>query len=469
MPIAPPLNAMWKPELTESVETPLFRALCDAIARDVRAGRLSEGTRMPTHRALAHELGLARGTVARAYSEAERIGILESEVGRGTFVAGDRSLASSLESLTHLDPDLIDLSLNFPLYQQDPDLAPALRRLAKNPRLAELTRYQNQSGMPRHRVAGARWLKTCGLDVGSEDIVVTAGSQHAITISLSSICEPGDVVAVEELTYPGIRATAQMLHLKLIGIEMDDEGMIPESFEAACQKRRVRALFTVPTVHNPTTATLSAVRREAIARIAIQHGVAIVEDDVHRMQAPAAAPPIRTHAPAHTFYVGTVSKAFVGGLRIAYLVVPPQFLETVNQRILATSWMIPPLNAEIMAEWIEDGTVERVVASKCAEANRRQEIAREILGSERVFSQPGSTFLWLRLPSDRESAAFTVEARRKGVAVTPMETFDIGGRKKTPAIRVCIGCVDSEARLRKGLEAVRDLLHQRADSGMAIV
>lgn len=451
---------MWNPELPPAGSVPLFRVLCDTIARDVREGRLQPGARLPTHRELSRQLGLARGTVARAYSEAERLGLLESEVGRGTFVR-ESELATDFEQMAYSTRDhgLLDLSLNFPLYHLDPDLSAVLREVADSPRAYELTRYQDRAGMPAHRAAGADWLARCGIDVRSDDVVITAGAQHAITVALASSVRPGEVVLAADLTYPGIRAAAQHLGFKLAGIKTDAQGIVPEAFAAACVRMRVRALYVVPSIQNPTTATLSAERREELARIAREHDVLIVEDDVHRLIDPDGPLPIHTLAPDSVFYIGSLSKVCVGGLRIAYMVPPRHAMQAVQQSILATCWMVPPLNAEIAARWIEDGTADRVVRAKREESQARLELAHQVLGSG-FASQPGSSFVWLSLPEDRESAEFTEAARRRGVLITPMEVFDLGGPAKPQAVRVCLGCVEDRGSLVRGLEIVRDLLRE---------
>jgi DNA-binding transcriptional MocR family regulator len=202
---------MWKPQLPDDSREPLFRRIVQAMADDIASGRLVAGTRLPPHRDLADELVIARGTVARAYREAERLGLLRSQVGRGTSVLapddGERAYSSLLEAPTVLR----DLSTNSPLSGIDPDPAEVLRRLAERPDRKALLRYHPPAGVRRHRLAGVQWLARMDVEASVEDVVLCAGAQHALFVVLSHLAPRAPVLYVEELTYPGIHGVAEAL------------------------------------------------------------------------------------------------------------------------------------------------------------------------------------------------------------------------------------------------------------------
>jgi DNA-binding transcriptional MocR family regulator len=129
-----------------------------------------------------------------------------------------------------------------------------------------------------------------------DQTIVTVGSQHAITVLYSTLLRPGDTVLAAELTYPGMKGIAQMAGLRLRGIAMDEEGMLPHAIEAACLESSAKALYCVPTVQNPTCATMSQKRRKEIAQVAEAHDLLIIEDDVHAFMLENAPSPLSLFA-----------------------------------------------------------------------------------------------------------------------------------------------------------------------------
>jgi len=442
---------MWRPEIEQALEPP-YLAIVGALNTDIGAGRLRWGDRLPTHRELADTLHVAIGTVSRAYKEAERRGLVRGEVGRGTFVGGSgpSPMSSLLEPVAH-ESAVIDLSCNYPVYGEGPDLADTLRRLSQKCDLRHLLRYQPHAGLLRHRTAGADWASRYGINTAADSVLVCNGAQHALAVVLSAIAEPGDLVVTEGLTYPGMKVLANMLRLKLMGLPMDENGLMPGGFESVCRKRRVRALYLMPTIQNPTGTTLPEARRRRIARIAAEYDVAIVEDDVHRLLAEDPPPPLQTLAPERTYFVAGLSKAVTGGLRIGYLIAPPHAVERLIQSLWATCWMVAPLTAEIATVWIEDGTADQVLARKRDEARARQDMARHLLNGLSYRTSPHSFHLWLRLPGEWDGASFAVEARRRGVAITPADAFAVGKTFVSNEVRVCLGAAEDRNQLEKGL------------------
>ncbi len=449
-------HLLWKPALA-GAHGPLYRAIVAALRSDIEQGRLHPGDRLPTQRSLAAALGLGLGTVTHAYKEAERQGLLSSRVGRGSFVASP----TPSDPLGLPDTRLVEMSVDLPIHTEDPDLASALQKIARKDGVQRLLRYHDHAGTARHRQAGAVWAERFGMPAGPDDILVCAGSQHALTVALMCSTAAGDVVLCDELTYPGIRAIARQLQLSLESIPMDAGGMRPRAIEAACKRRRVRALYCVPSFHNPTTTQLDGDRRQAIARLAIKHDVVVLEDDVHRLMSETPAAPLSTLAPDHGFFVASFSKAVTGGLRVAFLVPPAAYVRRATDAIWATVFMVPTLTVEVAATWIEDGTADAVVAAKHAEAGRRQDILRRLLADAHYDAQPHGYYAWLHLPDPWTSADFAAEARRRGVAVTPSSAFFMGAGRPPPAVRVCLAAPETREQMTRGLETLRGLLDEQ--------
>src|SRR5262249_26975270 len=199
---------------------------------------------------------------------------------------------------------------------------------------------------------------------------------------------PGDVVLAERLTYPGARRLSDLLHLTLKGVDIDGEGIRPDSFEKACRALAPKLLYCTPTIQNPTASVMPPGRRREIARIAAAHGVALVEDDTYGLLSPERPRPLAAHAPDSGFYIASLSKTIAPGLRVAYLLCPRKHAERVAAAIRSTTWMAAPLMAEIAAVWIEDGTADASLGKKRREIGEREKLAGSRPHGHRIRTPP---------------------------------------------------------------------------------
>ena len=137
---------------------------------------------------------------------------------------------------------------------------------------------------------------------------MSPGAHPALLGILGLVAKAGDVVLCEALTYPGIRSIAAQLGLKLVGLPMDEEGIDADAFADACKRFNPKALYLNPTLHNPTTHTISEPRRIAIAAVARRFGVPIIEDDALRLLAARRPPPFAALAPDITWHIAGLAK-----------------------------------------------------------------------------------------------------------------------------------------------------------------
>ena len=460
---------MWVPDIA-SRSGPLYQAIVDALAEDTARGLLAAGQRLPTHRELAERLAVTVGTVTRAYAEAARRGLVSGEVGRGTFARG---WAVTESSVVERDVSHVDLSVNHPPISGDldpgPPLAGTMTQLVQSRELTGLMGYAPDGGSEAHRAAGAEWIRRSGLEATAEHVLVTSGSQHGLTAVLATLLRPGDLVLTESLTYAGMKALAELLHVRLQGLPMDAHGLRPDAFEDACRTGAARALYCVPTLQNPTAAVMPESRRREVAAIARAHGVLIVEDDVYGLLLDPAPPPLTSFAPEISYYLTGTAKILAPGLRVGYLLAPPGEWARLVGGVRATTWMAAPLMAEIAARWIADGTADEARRRKRVEMAARQAVAREVLGRYRMQSQPESFHLWLSLPDPWRSDAFAAHARRRGVLVGPSQTFLVGPGAAPAAVRVCLGPPRDRDQLRKGLRTLAEAIEERPEAMAMIV
>lgn len=453
----------WVPDLSVQ-RGPHYLALANAIGAAVAEGSLRPGDRLPPRRALAHRLGLSVNTVSSAYVEAQRRGYVVGEVGRGTFV---RTVAD--EPGQHFiggrPRDLIDLSICRPC-------RPVSYTRSVQAALAALSRTSDQEamlacrpivGFEAHRSAAARWLSDLGIDAPPDRIILTNGCQHALLVALSTLAEPGAAVATEALTDHGTIALAAILHLQLLGLPVDDGGILPDAFEAACRSHSLAALVTTASLNNPTSSLMPEDRRRRIAAIARDHAVPILENGVFSALVEPGPPPLATLHPDNGYYVTSFTKCAMSGLRVGYLVGPERDMPRLAARVRTTSWMATPIVAEIASQWITDGTMSQLVDTQKAELSARQAIVDAILHGHDYSSHPTGHNVWLPLPSPWRAENFVAQARVRGVSVARAEPFVVGRLPEPHAVRLSVGAARSAAELEQGLMAVRDLLQHSGE------
>jgi len=445
----------WTPAISDR-SGPIYRSIADALAEDVAQGRLKPGTRLPTHRDLAYRLGVTIGTITRAYAEGEKRGLLAGEVGRGTFVR------PSTENIMIEDQssEPINLTTVVPgtVATVAPIVAARMKAVAEDQNFFGLLTYHPYGGSERHRAAGAAWMQSLGIDADPARVLISAGAQHGILIAFGTLARAGDTVVSECLSYGSVRATAELLGLKLRGLAMDEQGLLPDAFDAACRSGKVRIVYCLPTLHNPTTLIMPADRRAAIAEIARRHDVMIVEDDIYRPLAKNPPPPISFYAPERTVTIAGLSKALMPGLRVAYLHSPAAVSGTLSGAVRASVMMTNPIINEVAAQMIESGDAGRIMQANRVDAARRQEIARKTMPKVFDHCEKEAAHLWLPLPEPWTSASFVAAARERGVSIWPAESFYHGLGSPPAAVRLGLGSAGSHERLQRALTIVHDLL-----------
>jgi DNA-binding transcriptional MocR family regulator len=439
---------MWKPKLTERKH--LAAGILRALEADMEAGRLAPGEQLPTHRELAEHLNVALGTVTRAYALAQAQGLVTGTTGRGTFVASEPAAQEGI----------IDLSRNLVHREQrDGNIRTLLGIFGDAGKAALLLdEEQDPGGVLEHRVTATAWMRRPGFAPSADDMVICSGVQHALHTVLATIAKPGDTVVTEAVTYAGIKAIAALSGLQLRGLPVDSEGMEPQAFEDAC-RRGARILYTTPTLHNPTGITMSANRRQEIARIAETYDVAILEDDVYGFLAPEAPVPLAAYAPANTYYLLGTSKSIAPGLRVGYTICPRGMQQQVANTVRTTVWEVSPLMSALLAKWIEDGTADRIIALKRTEVSFRHELAKSILSQ--TTPPPHTTpHWWIALPEAWRAEDLTEECRKRGVSITPAAAFAINRDDVPMAVRICLAAVSTRQRLQEGLQIIQELLER---------
>jgi DNA-binding transcriptional MocR family regulator len=258
-------------------------------------------------------------------------------------------------------------------------------------------------------------------------------------------------------------SAATQLGRRIVAVESDADGMLPDALEKAAAEDRARVIYLNPTLRNPTATTMPLARREQIVAIARKHDLRIIEDDPYWPLCDAAPPPLARLAPERTCYIATLSKALTPGLRTAYVVTPDTasrfaFLGSLR----AVTLMSTPVMTSLATQWIHDRTAARLLEAVRAEARERQIMATRILrpaglatGTEAASTE--GIHLWLPLPGRWTARSLTMTARMEGLAVTPSDAFSAGPPNQQ-AIRISLGGVKDRVRLKQGLDRLMQLM-----------
>lgn len=455
---------VWLPRLAMH-GGPRFLQIADALQAAMADGSLKPGDRLPPQRQLAAQLNLDLTTVTRAYDEARRRHLLEGRGARGTYVAAPRIELTSV----------LDLSMNTPPPPAGVDfddlLKQGLSQVMMGADTALLMTYHLGGGSDSDRKAGARWLEPMFGALDSAQVVVCPGAQAAIAALILALTKPGDVILTEPASYPGLRTAATQFGRRIVAVEADQHGMVPEMLEQACHQHQPGLVYLNPTLQNPTAITIPERRRKELANIAKRCNVRIVEDDPYWLLADAPPPPIATFAQEQVSYISTLSKCLTPGLRVAFVLIrDPHERERFLVALRSFALMVAPLTAALATQWILDGSAAALMEGVRKEARLRHWMARDILAG-RYSGTGDGLHVWLELPGYWNSSQLARAADNEGIAVTPAEAFATSatGSGSVNAIRISLGSIKDRGRLQTGLQRLSHLLARRPEPFSAAV
>lgn len=446
-----------------------YKRLAQGIEEAIRSGAIRKGAKLPPHRILADKLGVTAGTVSRAYGELERMGWVVARVGDGTFVRDrgqDRSQETGFRNFVDTGETCNDMSRNMHIPGIETELlARTLSQLSGDlTRLQEMMLYAPDAGVPHHRQAGAKWLAHGEFQPLAEQVVCVNGSQHGLLAVLMSMLRAGDTLVTEQLSYPGLISAARLLGIKVLGLEMDQDGLLPDSLEELCRTNRITALYCTPTIQNPTTAVMPLTRRQEIARICREHNLLVIEDETHSVLLQQRPLPISHLIPERGILIGGLSKAVAAGLRAGYVHVPAPMVSRMTAAVRNSCWMATPLTLEIASRWIEDGTAQALLEQQTAEIARRQTLVGELLQGLNYRTHPCCPHFWVEVPAPWRAVEIEQSLSQRRHLVSTSEAFCVGRGAVPQWVRVSVSnAPGGDEPLREGFALLAELLRHGPD------
>jgi 2-aminoadipate transaminase len=309
-----------------------------------------------------------------------------------------------------------------------PGLREAFAAALEDGRCARTLQYSTTEGDPQLRAAIAARHTTRGLPTHADEILVTSGSQQALTLIAAVLIEPGDAVLVEEPSYLAALQCFQMAGARVVPVPCDDDGLDPEALPALVRRERPKLLYTVPTFHNPTGRTLPLERRTALAEAAARLGLWIVEDDPYgelryrgEPVAPIAALP---GAEDRTIALSTLSKVLVPGLRIGWLRTPAALRRALVVAKQAADLHTSTIDQAAAAHWLAHCDLDAHIGGLRAAYGPRRDalvdgLPATLPDGSRWTRPDGGMFVWVRLPDGWDADVLLRAALEREVAFVP--------------------------------------------------
>ncbi|MGH3317226.1 MAG: PLP-dependent aminotransferase family protein [Nocardioidaceae bacterium] len=468
---------------------PVYQQLRKALEHEIASGALDPRHPLPSSRALARELGISRNTVNTAYQELLAEGFVEAWPRRGLFVNpdmlpyldrdaeeqdGDASVDWSRHVRARLDSDLPEIAkvrdwdrypYPFIAGQVETDSFPrlawarALREALDPPHL----HYSLRDGIDEDdpmlvEELCKRVLPTRGIEVDSEQVLVTLGSQQGLDLLSDTLLSPGDTVAVEDPGYLDARHIFARGGAQLAPMTVDGAGMIPPK-----DLNGVDLLYLTPSHHNPTNVTLSIGRRQQLLAMARDSDTLVIEDDYDsefRYQG-SPTPALKALSGSdRVIYLGTFSKFLAPGLRLGYLVAAPELVRELRSQRRYRVRHASGHTQRAMALLIENGQYHRTIRRRRTNLQRKWHALRDALREELPWfadAPPGGVSIWLTGPTGLDCVQLAERALARGVVIERGDIYFDDSRRHRHHFRLGFAAIPLES-IRPGVRCLREVL-----------
>ncbi len=443
--------------LDRNSATPLYQQIEQFLRENIVSGGLPAGTRLPSSRELAAELDVSRITIKNAYANLESDDLLISREGSGTFVATLPSLTRSGPSGTNDSWPLWQLEAeNNNIFSTDiyrpgspyhvsgrnaiqftgvgdrsqfpvKDFIKSIQAVIRRDGVEALEYGEFSSGFAPLRQTVVNVLASQGIKTHADQVLITSGSQQALSLVCLVLLKPGDTILVESPTYNLGLELFRSFNLNIAGIPVDQHGMQVDRLEPLLQEHHPRLIYTIPNFQNPTGACLSSPRRHALIELAARYNIPILEDDYagdlrYEGRAQPAVKALDTNG--HVIYAGTFSKMLMPGLRLGFIVADGP----IFQRLLYEKWVNDLTTSTLIQHTLDEYVTVGRYQTHLRRSARHNRIRRDTmltairryLPGEIYCTIPhGGLYLWLRLPEGYHCLDLLPLAYEEGVEFTP--------------------------------------------------
>lgn len=452
----------WKPMINKK-DKPLYKILANSLESDIKRGKLKPGDKLPPQRELADYLDVNLSTITRAFKICEMKGLICGTIGRGTYISQD--IHPHLPMLLQQEPyGLINMGASHPLSTQNPIIESAMKQILKKGNVRNILNYSEPLGKEAHRRSGVKWLEQFHLSARTEDIMITSGLQNSLAVTLTSLFEAGDKIAVPPLIYPGFKNLAAMLGIRLIAIPFKNSSLDTEILMQKCHTEKIKGVYLSPDHHNPTTLSMTLPERQTISGIIKKFSLICIEDATYSFLQEKMQIPLSACIPEQCIYISTVSNAICPGFRISFMKIPDAYRATIADGIRNINVMSSPFDAETISKLIDTGLASVIIQKNIEEIRNRNRVVNQILDSSRLQGGLNSHFRWLYLQAGSNSSDFEKLAAEHGIQIFSSERFLVGNTVTPPAVRIAITSPGTLEELVCGLTILKSITVIRSPS-----
>ncbi|AMQ72466.1 MULTISPECIES: PLP-dependent aminotransferase family protein [Bacillus amyloliquefaciens group] len=437
---------MSAPEEKKMKKLPKYIQIIQFIKEKIGNGEWPIGSKIPSQRTLAKHFEVNRSTVITALEELMADGLIEGRMGKGTVVTNntwtllaknsapdwDQYVTSGIQqpsqkivqeiNKSESNSDLIQLSKGELSHEIFP-LAAMKKMMGKVSQNIEAFGYEEPKGYLPLREALSGYLRTIGIQASSSSILIVSGALQALQLISMGLLQRGSTVYLDQPSYLYSLHVFQSAGMKLTGVPMDNDGLLPEHIHMARGERERAILYTNPCFHNPTGILMSKKRREEILAASENAQLPIIEDDIYRELWIDEIPPdpIKTiDKNGHVLYIGSLSKTLSPGLRIGWIVGPEPVIERLSDIKMQTDYGSSSLSQRVAAEWFTSGEYQQHLEQVRSQLKVRRQLVMSLLETNlknvATWNMPkGGFFVWVKILPSLSMKLLYTKALTKGI------------------------------------------------------
>ena len=452
--------------ISKESKMPVYIQIANGVIKQILKGRIKPGLKLPGSRSLAEQLGVHRNTIITSYEELEAQGWITAIPAKGNFVNNNLPvIKQSSKTISTIKNSLklsrfaldqggtqninfgIQKTKNYNLNLDDgcPDIRIApIKHLTRHYRsiLNSKSRYHFDYSWD---IAGNIWLRkelvnylaeTRGINVRTENIMVTRGSLMAFYLLFKNLLRPGDNVIVGESSYLPVNKIISDFKGSINTVSLDEQGLNVDEIELLCKKKIIRAVYVIPHHHHPTTVTLSCDRRMKLLILAKEYNFAIIEDDYdfdfHYDSSPIL-PLMSSDEEGSVIYTGSFSKSLAPAFRIGYLVAPENVIQKLSYSRRYIDRQGDMLMERALAMMIEEGELKSHLRKALLIYKSRRDHFCELLKSELknkvTFIKPkGGLTVWTKFDNSIDLNSLVINASKKGLFMVNPNIYNPPGK-----------------------------------------
>ncbi|MEC1456448.1 PLP-dependent aminotransferase family protein [Bacillus haynesii] len=464
---------------------PKYKQIIQFIKEKIANGEWPIGTKIPSQRSLSKHFGVNRSTVITALEELIADGLIEGRMGKGTIVINntwtllakhstpdwDKYVAAGFQqpsrktvqeiNQSESNSTLIQLSkgeLSNELFPLD-IMKGMMEKVAQN---MDAFGYEEPKGYLPLREALSSYLQTVGIHASPSSILIVSGALQALQLIAMGLLQSGSTVFLDQPSYLYSLHVFQSAGMRMTGLQMDAEGLMPETIKMTPNMRARAILYTNPCFQNPTGVLMSKKRREEILAFSKQHQLPIIEDDIYRelwIDAPPPAPMKAMDKNGRVLYIGSFSKTLSPGLRIGWIVGPEPVIERLSDIKMQTDYGSSSLSQRVAAEWLTSGHYQKHLENVREQLKIRRNFVLHVLETEleglAKWSVPaGGFFIWLKILPPVSMKTLYAKALSKGILFNSGAIYGQEGGEYMRLSYAFASCED----LKKGITQLSGLI-----------